>query len=159
MGKVTATAIALGTFLAGVLLGYGVSREFYRWKLTAYEMANIDHMSTYVMIQRSQGTPKTYEAALRDFLSALDEQERAGPGLFARAIPVDRVMTYIRLAMLAAEQNDLEAAAKYRSQAEALCPQLGWKSCSADEMTAVVRRLDEHSIWKSTQNSATGHGS
>jgi hypothetical protein len=159
MRKVTATAIALGIFIVGGLLGFGVSREFFRIKLTAYEMANIDHMATYVMIQRFQGTPEAYEVSLRDLLVALDERERAGPGLLSgRAVPVDKALTYIRLALLASHRNDLDAAAKYRAQAEAMCPRLGWKYCSADEMTSLVRRLDEHSVWNPSRSSS-GHGS
>jgi hypothetical protein len=160
MRRLTATAVALGSFIGGVLLGFGGSREIYRGKLTAYEMANIDHMSMYVEVQRFEGTPQTYEAALRDFLLALDERERAGPGLFStHTPPVDRALTYIRLSILASERNDLAAAAKYRSQAEAVCPLLGWRSCSAEEMTAVVRRLDEHSLWNPKSKSVPGHGS
>jgi hypothetical protein len=159
MGKLTATAIAVGTFIAGGALGFGVSHELYHDKLIAYELANIDHMSTYVMIQRFQGTRQAYETSLRDLLVALDEQERAGPGLFSgRAVPVDRALTFIRLALLASDRNDLDAAAKYRAEAEALCPRLGWKSCSADEMTRIVQRLDEHSMWNPSR-SVADHGS
>jgi hypothetical protein len=122
-------------------------------------MANIDHMSTYVMIQRFQGTPPAYETALRDFLVALDAQDGAGPGLFSRNIfAVDRAMTYARLGLVAAERNDPSSAAKYRSQAEALCPQIGWKSCSADEIARVVRLVDERSMWNPSPPTS-GHGS
>src|SRR5258708_33201124 len=125
MGKVSATTIVAGTFIAGGLLGFGISHELCHDKLVAYEMSNIDHISTYVMIQRFEGTPQAYQDSLRDFLVALDEQERVGPGLFSgQAVPVDKALTYIRLALLASERNDLDAAAKYRAQAEALCPRL-----------------------------------
>jgi hypothetical protein len=80
-------------------------------------------------------------------------------GLFSgQAMPVDKALTYVRLALLASERNDLDAAAKYRAQAEALCPRLGWKSCSADEMSQVVRRLDAHSMWNPSR-AASDHGS
>ena len=150
MRKVTATAIALGTFIAGGVLGVFGSRELYLIKLTAYELGNIDHMSTYVMIQRLPGTSQAYEASLHDLLVALDEREHAGPGPFSsgQIVSVDKGLTYIRLALLAAERNDTNAAAKYRAQAEAMCPRAGWKSCSWDEMTRVVRRLDENSMWR-----------
>lgn len=159
MRKVTAAAIALGTFVAGGLAGFWLSREFYQIKLMSYEIASIEHMSTYVSIQRFQGTPQTYETALRDYLLALDERERAGPGPFSSALPVDRAMTYIRLALLATERNDLDAVAKYRSQAEALCPRIGWKSCSADKITTLVQRVDAHSMWNPRSRSAGDHGS
>lgn len=153
------TAIALGAFIAGASLGYVASRHLFRISLAPYQMANIDHLATYVMIQRFEGTPQTYETALRDFLVALDAQDRAGPGLFSRNITaVDRAMTYARLGLVAAERNDLDSAAKYRSQAEALCPQIGWKSCSADEITRVVRLVDERSMWKPSQPTSD-HGS
>jgi len=152
MRKVTATALAIGAFIAGGLLGYVFSRQLFRISLAPYQMANIDHMAMYVMIQRFQGTPQAYETALRDFLVALDAQDRTGPGLFSQNLTVvDRAMTYARLALIAAERNDPSSAAKYRSQAEALCPQIGWKSCSADEITRVVRLVDDRSMWKAPQ--------
>ena len=158
MRKVTATVTVLGAFITGGLLGFVISREFYRIKLTAYEAASIDHMSQYVMIQRFQGTPQAYEASLRDLLVVLDERERAGPGLFSGFVPVDKALTYIRLSLLASDRNDADAAARYRTEAEILCPRTGWKSCSADQMTKLVRRLDEHSIWKPSQPTSD-HGS
>jgi hypothetical protein len=160
MGKVTATGIALGTFIAGGLLGFLISREFFRTELTAYEMANIDNLSTYVMVQRFQGTRDAYEASLHDLLVALDERERAGPGPFSsgRILSVDGALTYIRLALLATERNDLDAAAKYWAQAEAMCPRAGWKSCSREDMTKVVRGLDQNSMWN-TSGPRSDHGS
>ena len=62
MRKLTAIAIALGAFIAGGLLGFFICRGAYQGVLSAYLMANVDHMSTYVMIQRFQGTPQAYEA-------------------------------------------------------------------------------------------------
>ena len=159
MRKFTVTSLAIGAFIAGGLSGYAVSRQLMRSSLAPYQMANIDHMSTYLMIQHFQGTPQTYEIALRDFLVALDAQDRAGPGLFSQNITVvDRAMTYARLALVAAERNDPDSAAKYRTQAEALCPQIGWKSCSADEITRVVLLVDEHSTWNPSR-STSDHGS
>jgi hypothetical protein len=151
--KLTAIALAIAALIIGGLLGYVVSREFFRMKLTAYELANIDNLSTYVMTQRFQGTPEAYEAALRDLLVALDERERAGPGPLSSGgiVSVDKALTYVRLALLATERNDLDAAAKYRAQAEAMCARARWKSCSWDEMTELVRGLDEHSMWKTSE--------
>jgi hypothetical protein len=159
MRKVTAVALAIGAFIAGGLLGYFVSRQLFLLSLAPYQMANIDHMSTYVMIQRFQGTPQAYETALRDFLVALDAQDRNGSGLISQNITaVDRAMTYARLGLVAEERNDASSAARYRSQAEALCPQMGWKSCSSDEITRAVRLVDEHSMWKSSRPTSD-HGS
>jgi hypothetical protein len=159
MRTITATTIAIGAFIAGGLLGYVVSRGIFRMALLPVQMANVDHMATYLMIQRFQGTPQSYETALRDFLVALDAQARAGSGIFSpNIIAVDRAMTYARLGLVAAERNDPSAAAKYRSQAEALCPQIGWKSCSADEITRMVRLVDEHSMWNPSRPTPD-HGS
>jgi len=159
MGKGTVTAVALVTFIAGGLFGFAISRELFRAKLTAYEMANIDHLSTYVMIQRFQGTRDAYEASLHDLLFALDERERAGPGPLSsgRIVSVDKALTYIRLALLAQERNDLDAATKYRAYAEAMCPRAGWNSCSWDDMTKMVQRLDKSSMWN-TSGSPSDHG-
>jgi hypothetical protein len=150
--KLTAVALAIAALIVGGLLGYVVSREFFRAKLMAYEMASIDHLSTYVMIQRFQGTREAYEASLHDLLLALDERERADPGPVSsrQIVSVDKALTYIRLALLATERSDLDTAAKYRAQAESMCPRAGWKSCSWDEMTNLVRGLDEHSMWNTS---------
>ena len=48
MRKRTASAIALGTFIAGLLLGFGGSHMIYKAKLMAYEMIDIEYMATYV---------------------------------------------------------------------------------------------------------------
>jgi len=158
MRTVTALGIAAGTLIAGGMLGFGVSHTLCDAKLTSYELASIDNMSTYLMIQRFKGTPQAYEAALRAYLLALDARERAGPGLFSQYIDADRAMTYARLAILAADRNDLSADARYRSQAEALCPRIGWKVCSAEEIVRMVRRLDEHSMWNPSR-APPDHGS
>ena len=158
MRTITASGIAVGTLIAGGVLGFGVSHMLCDAKLTSYELASVDNMSTFVMIQRFKGTPQAYEAALRAYLVVLDARERAGPGLFSQYIEVDRAMVYARLAILAADRSDLSAAAQYRSRAEALCPHIGWKVCSAEEIVRMVRRLDEHSLWNPSR-APPDHGS
>ncbi len=157
MRKLTASAIALGAFLVGILLGFGGSHWIYKAKLMAYEMIDTEYMATYLEIQRYQGTPQAYERALSDYLEALDRREHAGQGFLSQTIPLEKAMTYARLALVAADRNDPTAAAKYRSQAEALCPRIGWKVCSADQITKLVQRLDEHSVWNPQSHS--DHGS
>jgi len=148
MSKLATTVIAVVVFIAGGVLGFGVSRELAQAQLTAYEMADVDHFSTYVMIQRFEGTPQAYEAALNDLLAALDQRERSGsPFAPERILFVDRALTYTRLALIATSRGDAEAAAKYRSSAEALCPKVEWKTCSTDELAKLVQRLDETSMW------------
>jgi hypothetical protein len=159
MKKRTATAIAIATFVVGGLAGFSISYATLRAKLTVYEVADVDQMSTYLLVQRFQGTPQAYEAAVRDYLAALEVRERAGPGLLSNVAPVDKALAYSRLALIAAERNDLASAAKYRAQAEAECPKIGWKSCSADEIATVVRRIDEQIGWNSKPHSVPDHGS
>ena len=160
MSKVATIVIAVVAFIAGSMLGFSVSRELAQAKLTAYEMANVDHFSTYVMIQRFEGTPEAYEAALKDLLSALDQREHSGsPFLPPRIIFLDRALTYARLALLATARGDVETPARYRSQAEALCPKVEWKTCSADEFTRLVQRLDTRSMWNPDHESKGGSGS
>ena len=149
MHKLRSVAIAIVTFAAGGLLGFVVSREAYQASLATYEMADIDHMSTYVNIQRFKGTREAYERSLHDLLLALDARERAGSGLYSGHITaVDKALTYTRLSLLAKVHGDLDEAADYRAKAEALCPQTGWESCSAHQLTEVVERIDKNSIWK-----------
>jgi hypothetical protein len=162
MRKGTAIAIALVTLVVVGLLGFGISREFFRAKLLAYEMSSVETMSTYVGVTRFMGTSEAYESALQDLLAAIDAREKAkvsGGLLSPRAVSVEKALTYVRLALLATERGDHGAAAKYWSQAQALCPQIGWTSCPVDRLTDVVRKLDDHSIWNPKGRSVPNHGS
>jgi tetratricopeptide (TPR) repeat protein len=161
MGKLTASAIALGTFVVGALAGYGVSEKFFRARLHAYQWTSVATMSNYVMAERFRGTPEAYEAALHEYLSALDTWKRADEGFTSpRALSVDKAMTYARLALLAADRNDASTAAKYWSQALALCPQIGWTtSCSADSFSELIHAVDDNSFMNPKRLSRPDHGS
>jgi hypothetical protein len=165
MGKVTAIAIAVGALILGGFVGYSVSHRFFLVQLTAYQWAGIETMSNYVMIERFKGTPAAYETALHEFLQSLDawEHERTVTDVISpRALSVDKALTYARLALSATARNDPGAAAKYWSQALAMCPQIGWtSSCSVDGFTDAVRGLDEGSVWnpKPRVGSVPEHGS
>ena len=165
MRKVTAIAIAIGSFIVGGFVGYIASHRFFQARLTAYQWTSINTMSQYIMAERFRGTPAAYEAALHEFLQSLDAWERKGAddGVTSpRALAVDRALTYARLALVAAERNDAAAASKYWSQALAMCPQIGWtSSCSVEAFSDAVHGLDEGSIWnpKRRSVSAAQHGS
>jgi hypothetical protein len=76
-----------------------------------------------------------------------------------RSLTADKILTYARLALLATDRNDPVRAAKYRSEAQALCPELQWTSCTTDRLTDMVRQLDEHSMGNLKPATAQGHGS
>jgi hypothetical protein len=165
MRKVSAIAIAIGSLIVGSFVGYIVSHRIFQASLSAYQWTSIDTMSRYVMAERFKGTPAAYEAALHEFLQSLDAWERKGAdsGVTSpRALAVDRALTYARLALLAAKRNDSGAAAKYWSQALAMCPQIGWtSSCSVEAFTDAVHGLDESSLWNPKRRavSVPEHGS
>ena len=155
MRKVTAALIALVTFFAGGVLGAYFMRELCRMTLLSYDMANVDHLASYIKVQRYAGTPEAYEAALHDYLIVLDQRERVkhsplfrNDSLFSGNIErVDRVLTYVRLSVLAAQRGLVDEAAKYQKQAVAACPQSQWKSCGWERLSALVQKLDVHSEW------------
>ncbi len=166
MRKLTVVAIALVAFIAGAFLGAFGMRELCRWTLVSYDMANIDHLSTLVSIQRFQGTPEAYEAALHNFLIALDERERAHRSALIRndilfsseMVYADRTFAYIRLSLLAAQRGRVDEAAKYQTLAMAACPHAYWKTCTWDNLSRLVQMVDEHSVWN-PQRSVSNHGS
>ena len=144
-GKIAAVG---GAILTSALLGFVAAWQLAQAKLAVYQTANVDHFSTYVVIQRFKGTQKSYEVALKDFLTSLDVQEKAGPGLIStQMLSVDRALTYSRLATLADARGDTESAAGYRAAAEALCPKLGWQTCSAKEIAEMADHADRASVW------------
>ena len=161
MGKLSATAIALGTFVGGALAGYGVSEKFFRARLHAYQWTSVASMSEYVLAERFRGNPEAYEAALHEYLSAIDTWKLTDEGFISpRALSVDRAMTYARLALLSTEQKDPAAAAKYWSQALSLCPQIGWTtSCSVESFSELIRAVDDNSFMNPKRLSRPDHGS
>jgi hypothetical protein len=165
MNKITATAIALGAFVVGGCLGaylsYTVSNEVLTARLAFYDLSNVDAMSMYAAVTRSMGTVDAYETALHELLRSIEARERENrPGglLSERALSADKVLTYARLALLASERKDSVDAAKYWSQAQAVCPELQWTSCTADRLTDVVHEIDEHSVWNLKPSAPSGYG-
>ena len=140
----TAAAVAMGALALGGVAGFLLAQQYSRYTRMALDSADVARMSTYLMVEQSQGSPQAYETALRDYLVSLDRRDRAGPGFFSRQVAAgDRVLTYMRLSLLAAQRNESDAAALYQSKAELWCRQTGWKSCSPDKLTWLVGRLDQ----------------
>jgi hypothetical protein len=176
MGKRTIVAIAVGSLLTGAVLGvvvvrYGLNditmRDRCRMALTAYEMADVDHMYSYVMVQRTLGTPEAYATALKDMLTALDQRDRAwklaslqgGSFVLSENITrADRALTYARLSLLASQQSHMEEATMYQSKAVAACAGSMWKTCSWEGLAMMVKRLDERGR-SPTQSDSQSHGS
>ena len=114
MRKLTITAIATATFVAGVVAGFVVSRRLIDARIFAYELASTELMSNYVAITRFMGKPEVYESALHDLIKTIEvrEQSKSTGFLSPRALSVEKAFTYGRLALLASDRNDSDAAAK-----------------------------------------------
>jgi hypothetical protein len=166
MNKLLATTIAFGTLVLGVIVGIyfgaGAAQKVCQAQAALFDMSNAQTMSRYAAVTLAMGSPDASERALQEYLRALDTREKLDiPAGFVSptALTMDKALTYARLALLAKTRNDPVGAATYWSQAQALCPILQWTSCTADDLTAVVRQLDEHSIWGIKPPAAEGHGS
>ena len=166
MRKGTAIIVALVALVAGGVLGALGMREVCRMTVMAYDMASVDHVISYMQVQRYADTPEAYEAALRDHLVVLDRRESMkrnpllpnDPLLSGNIDRLDRVLAYIRLSVLATQRGRVDDAAKYQKQALAACPALGWKTCDWEHMSALVQKLDERSSWN-PDKATSSHGS
>jgi hypothetical protein len=160
---VTVIAIALGLFFAGYWIGAGVSQKVSEARLSILNSSNADEMLRYAAVTHALGTSQAYEEALHELLRAIEAREKLDePGGLAAsplALSMDKVLTYARLALLATERNDPVSAARYWSNAQALCPALQWTSCTPDRLTGVLRQLDEHSVWNLEPPRPADHGS
>ena len=84
-----------------------------------------------------------YRKALLAYLAAINARRPDESLLFDDHVnSVDRVMTEVRLAMLAQAQGDAAESGKYFAEAVAHCPK-SWKdSCTVERLRAFIDRLD-----------------
>jgi hypothetical protein len=132
-------SLMLGVAIGAVVAVYIVERA----NAPIEEMGAIQRMSAYVSSQRELGSPASYEAALTDYLAALERRRAAGAAFSdARIIETDIVLAHARLAILFEKQGNIEASAKQMQAALSRCPTAYLKPCAADALREVVLRLD-----------------
>ena len=133
-----------GTLILGAAIGIGLA-EYVMKRANApiEEIGAIHRMSAYVYSQRELGDPAAYEAALNDYLSALERRRISGTRLSdERVIATDIVLTHTRLALLFDKQGNIDASKRHLETALSACPSAYLKPCSADALREVVSRLD-----------------
>ncbi len=145
IGRIVTVAVFA---LLGAAIGAYAALWYARSQNTLEYFAAIAHASAYSEIQRTAGTDASYEASLKAFAKVL-ERYRSNPN---RALPdemyaVDIALTNSRLAALARKRGDSSAAAGYTQLAEAECPRIGWRQCSAERIAEVAEQADRNSSW------------
>ena len=148
LGHMT-NAARIGTYLVvfvvGCAVGGYVAFRVTESKAVANEMAQLAHYAAYLEAQRTSANDAAYEEALRGFLTLLDTSSRGPAPLFSDQVyAVDSALTYARLSVLASKRGAHAEARQYLVKASSLCPRLGWKECSTDEIVATARRLDRN---------------
>ena len=131
--------LILGIALGSVVAVYVVNRA----NAPIEEMGAIHRMSAYLYSQRELGSPAAYEAALNDYLSALERRRASGTSFSdMRVISSDIVLAHARLALLFEKQGDMNASQRQMQTALSQCPAAYLKPCSADALREMVLRLD-----------------
>ena len=102
MRIVLQVVLAVACFGAGALLGFYVSGRGASYAHEAYQAADLQLLSKYLLAQSLNGTPVAHEAALLDFLAALKRMEAHPSAIIPdRIVAVDKALTSARLAELA----------------------------------------------------------
>ena len=96
MRIVLQVVLAVACFGAGALLGFYVSGRGASYAHEAYQAADLQLLSKYLLAQSLNGTPVAHEAALLDFLAALEKRMEAHPSAIIpdRIVAVDKALTY-----------------------------------------------------------------
>ena len=144
MKTIVRTGIVVLALATGLAVGFYFGVKSSESHAFVGEMAEVAHYSAYLEVQRSEGDDAAYEEALRGYLALLEARKGKPSALFSERVhAVDSALTYARLSALALKRGANEEASRYLAEASALCPQLGWRECSAESITALAQRLDK----------------
>lgn len=145
VGRVLSYVVVLAVgFGGGTYVGYAASQA----RASAYQMAEIAHYSAFVSAQMSEGTDEAGEEALRVFLAVIENRKGNWSPIFPeRVYAIDSALTNARLSALAQRRGARDEARRYLDAALSFCPQTGWRDCTAENMMAVVQRLDKDGIF------------
>jgi|SRR5690242_5375546 hypothetical protein len=131
--------LAIGFAVAFIVVG----ARFEQTRAFADHMAKVAYYSNYLSIMRTQGDDRAYEDALRDYLRLLEELKATSAPYFSERIyATDKGLTLMRLARLAKKRGSSSEASSLASEAEALCPVIGLRECSAGAIDGMVSQLD-----------------
>jgi tetratricopeptide (TPR) repeat protein len=144
MARITLIVLLL---IAGAAAGAYLALRYAESKSRFDERMDVMHFSAYLSAQRSEGTDAAYEEALKAFLLVLDKRQGNWSPTWPDSVyAVDRALTYARLAMLARKRGAEKEAAEYTDQSVALCPRMGWQTCSGEQIAAAAARLDKTAL-------------
>jgi len=80
-------------------------------------------------------------ALIEKIIGASKESEKYS---WEKQFPMELVVAYARLSLLAEKNNKLEESKEYMSKAVAICQKAGWKDYSEDRIRKMINYLDEH---------------
>jgi hypothetical protein len=118
-----------------------------------FETAEMSYYLAYVNTQMSEGTDATREEVLHEFLKQNEKRRGHPSALFDigdRGFAMDAALTYARLAALAQKRGANQEAQQYLVRAASFCPQFGWKECSIEKISYMVKRLDKKGTFKTS---------
>jgi hypothetical protein len=110
-----------------------------------YTSTESELLQTYLLAQRTNGTPAQHEEALRAYLVMLKRHE-SHPTLLlsARSAEFEELLTYAELGDLARARGDNAAADSNFSLAQELCmTKVRWRKCSSDDLGSLRKRLED----------------
>lgn len=108
---------------------------------------------TYLTVLRTKGNDAAYEDALRSQLSFLNAmQARSRDPSDQRMYTFDRALTLARLSTLVQKRGANAEAASLAHDAEALCPAIGLRDCSANTLVEAAHKIDNGLIGVSEES-------
>ena len=147
MKVVVYVGIVVLALVVGVAVGFYLGVRSAESAATVAESTELAHYSALLEAQRSAGSEAAYEEALRGYLAFLEGRKGKPSVIFsAKVHAADTALTYARLSALALKRGATDEASSYLARASALCPELGWRECSAESIAGFVQRLDEHRL-------------
>ncbi|MDP2829455.1 MAG: hypothetical protein Q8O37_12715 [Sulfuricellaceae bacterium] len=148
MNTLLRIASYLLVLIIGLGTGYYLGAEINRARSLAFDIVEVGYFRAYLDMQMSEGTDAAREEALHTFL-ALNEKRRTRPSEFftEKMLATDSALAYALLAALANKRSSTQEAQQYLNRAESFCPKIGWRECSAEQITNVVQHSDKHGIF------------
>ena len=140
---VVLTLTHLAALIVGLSVGYNLGAE---WgvkqlvRLTDFGMA----MSVYMRVEaeRLDGTDATYQDALRNYASLMDNLSNRANDSTRNLYAYDKMISLVRLSALAEKRGDLEESNQLITQALTICSDSQYPYCSPEALRTRVLKLN-----------------
>ena len=138
-----------------VILLVGLSVGFYYGNIrlgearrTAENMLLTAKYSFFLETQMKEGTDAAYEEAIQGHLALLkDLKQNPDAILTDKVFAIDSALDYARLSALASKRGAAQEAKQLLARAEAFCPQIGWRECSAYKIQYFASLIDKRGLF------------